>query len=610
MEPLFDFTEAMQAAWRPTPKLPIDQWLKKNVRLERGHIVGALDIENSPWIRDPLLQLQDHTVREIICACSVQSAKTLFAEATMLYLIAEEGGDMGLYLQTDELADEFLDTRFKHRILGCQPVRDLLIHGTRSIQKRTVNFAHMTQFVLGSGNIHNVQSKALRYVFGDEAAYWLPGRMDEAVKRTTSFSGRNSKRIFISTPMNNKGEFYRRFSDGTMAEWHVRCPECNEAQKMDFRNLRWGDAGKQLPDGRYDIAAIKKAVRYVCPHCSAELIDNPITRNKIARSGFYVDTNPNADPAFKSYHWNSLTVPWVEWGDVAAEFVKAEAARKNGDFTPLMEFVRKRLGEFWDDRSTMTEDVTLADGLKMLEAWDDEFRRYMTVDVQKDWFRIVVRSWAQDGRSRLYWAGEAHTWSEIVELQEKHAVRPYHTFVDCGFERYTNEVYRNCAANGWIALKGDKSRGWIFRSVDPHTKQTTMIRRPYSQKEKVDSGVGLKRTGGLAQRQADLCNRILWSSDYIKQILVRLRAGQGAEWLVPVDAPKFYREEISNEVYVTQEDKMSGRVKGFFKKTGPNHSYDAEAMQIVAACIEKLLGPAEVEVAQSVDTSGVSDAQS
>jgi hypothetical protein len=227
----------------------------------------------------------------------------------------------------------------------------------------------------------------------------------------------------------------------------------------------------------------------------------------------------------------------------------------------------------------------------------------MTVDVQKDWFRIIIRSWAQDGRSRLYWAGEAQTWSEIEELQEKHGVKPYHTFVDCGFERYAMEVYRHCAKAGWIALKGDKSKGWIFRSVDPHTKQTTLIRRPYSQKEKIDSGVGLRRDGGAKQRQADLCPRILWSSDYMKQILVRLRAGQGAEWLIPVDAPKWYMEEIGNEVYVTEEDKLSGRVKGHFKKIGPNHSFDTESMSIVAACIEKLLGPAEIVVGQEGDGS-------
>jgi len=45
---------------------------------------------------------------------------------------------------------------------------------------------------------------------------------------------------------------------------------------------------------------------------------------------------------------------------------------------------------------------------------------------------------------------------------------------------------------------------------------------------------------------------------------------------------------------VTEKDKRTGKNKTFFKKLGENHSFDAEAMQVLAACIEKIIGQAEI----------------
>ena len=590
----FSIYSLMAEVWRPTPKLPVDEWLRKHVRFERGPILGSFDVRNSPWIKAPLEELRNHETREIICACSVQSAKTALAEGAMLYLIAEEGGDMCLYLQTDEHADEFLDTRFKHRILDCKPVRAMLNKGDKSIQKRTVAFAHMTQYVMGASNIHNLQSKAARYVIGDEAAYWTHGHIDESRKRTTSFDARNSKRIYVSTPMNNSGEFYESFSAGSCSEWHVACPACGEKWPMVLGQLKWDGEGAKLADGKYDLARIKNTVRYECPACKVHLKDEPQVRRQIANSGFYENQNSAPDPRVKSYHWNALTVPWVAWDTIASEFLKAEHARKLGDYSPLAEFVRKRLGEFWDMREFQSEEVNLSGGFAMEEPWEQEYRRYMTVDVQRDYFRVIIRMWAQNGESRLFYAGELHTWAQLRDLQKKYEVTDRRVFVDCGFERYQGEVYRQCAANDWFALKGDKAQFFTWTLMDKRTGRSRSVKRPYSQIQHVDSGVGLARSKVRNARQADLCDRIVWSSDYIKLVLHRLRSGQGASWQIAHNAPKWYFKEIQNEVFVTEKDKRTGKNKTFFKKLGENHSFDAEAMQVLAACIEKIIGQAEI----------------
>ena len=512
----------------------------------------------------------------------------------MLYLIAEEGGDMCLYLQTDEHADEFLDTRFKHRILDCKPVTKLLARGDKSIQKRTVAFAHMTQYVMGASNIHNLQSKAAKYVIGDEAAYWPHGHIDESRKRTTSFDARNSKRIYVSTPMNNSGEFYESFMAGSCSEWQVRCPECNEHWPMVLSQLRWDGDGAKLADGKYDLARIRNTVRYECPACHVMLKDDPRVRRSIANSGFYLNQNSAPDPRVKSYHWNALTVPWVSWDTIASEFLKAEYSRKLGDYSPLAEFVRKRLGEFWDMREFQSEEVNLSGSFAMEEEWDQEFSRYMSVDVQRDYFRVVVRLWAENGDSRLFYAGELHTWQQLLDLQKRFNINDSRVFIDCGFERYQGEVYRQCADNHWWAVKGDKAQFFTWTIIDKRTGRAQQVRRPYSQVQYIDSGVGLARSKVRGARKADLAKRIVMCSDPMKQILHRLRAGQGASWQVANNAPKYYYTEIQNEVFVIEKDKKTGKNKNYFKKLGPNHSFDCEGMQVMAAYIEKRLGTADI----------------
>ena len=587
---------AIRDLLRPSPRLELPAWLKRNVRFQRGPIVGPLDLVNSPWIKEPLEQLKNPAIREIIAACAVQSAKTVLLEAAAMYSVAEAGDDMAIYCQTDEHSQVFLDKRFQHRLMACEPVANLLTNGARSIQKASVDFVHMTLYVRGATNIHGLQSISVRYVFGDEVAYWPHGHMDESRKRTTSYDSRNSKRIYISTPLDSSGEFYGAYMSGTQSEWTCKCPDCSAEWQMRLANLKWDAERAKLPDGTYDYAILTPTVRYVCEECKSELPDTLKVRKALSQSGFYIRQNPNPDPSIVSYHWNALAVPWVAWASIATEFLKAEYAKKQGDLAPLSELIRKRLGEFWDLREFSLEETNLASGFKMLDSWDDEHRRYMTVDVQRDYYRVVTRLWALDGRSRLFLAAECLTWQEIEELQAAHSVTARRVFVDCGWERAQGDVYRQCAKNGWIAVKGDKTPFFTWFFIDPRSKKKVSVKRPYSKMEPIDSGVGLSRRGGRAERRADRANRIVFSSDHIGQILHRLKAGQGAKWEIASDAPKFYFTEIANEVFVVEKDKRTGKRKPFFKELGGCHALDCEKMQVLAAYIEKILGREEIEI--------------
>jgi hypothetical protein len=585
----------------PPERLAVDEWLRQNVVLEdRTAFPGPLDVRNSPWLLRPFQDLTDHSIREIILTCSVQSGKTIFLEGGMLYWIAQIGGDLALYLQTDESATRFLHKRFKLKILKCDAVCRLLSNGKRSIQKHTIDFAHMTQYVLGAENEDNVQSLSVKSVWGDESAYWKKGRIGESRKRTTAFDRNGSKRTYIGTPKDAEGEYFDSYNAGTLSQWQIKCPACNHQHQMRWANIKW-DAQKALLDnGWHNPAIIRATTRYVCPECTTEFHDEPITRQKMAESGVYVDLNPAPDPRVRSYHWNSLTVPWIEWGDLAVEFAMATSAKKLGDLGPLREFITKKLAEFWDPRLYETESVKISGGFCMLEPWEDEHVRFLTVDKQKDYYRLVVRLWAKNGASRLFYAGQCDTWGQIREFQELHNIKNGHVMVDCGYNQ--NEVARECAKFGWWPVHGDGAASYSWHRRQRGSDKVVAIRRPYIQRT-IDTGQGLhrderikllKELGGRSREVKSL----LWSSDYMKFILFQLRGGRGAEWLVASDAPAFYMSEIQNEILGKHENKQTGKIRHFPKKIGPNHSFDCEAMQILAAYISKLLGQREDDDAE------------
>lgn len=611
----FSVYDIAAEALLPPEKLSVEDWLRQNVILdETTAFPGPLDVRNSPWLIAPFQDLANHSVREIVLTCAVQSGKTTFLEGGMLYWIAQVGGDLGLYLQTDDGATRFLHKRFKRKILNCDAVAKLLTAGQRSVQRQTVDYVHMTQYVLGAENIHNVQSYSLKSIWADEAAYWKKDRISESRKRTTAFDRIGSKRVYIGTPLDVETEYHEAFLIGTRGIWNIRCPECGHLHAPKFNYLKWDSQAALMEDGRYNPAIIRATTRYVCPNCAVELPDEPLLRRKIADSGVYVNENPAPDPKVRSYHWNCIPVPWIEWGDMAVEFTNANTAKKLGDLGPLREFITKKLAEFWDPRLYEQEAISIKGGFAMLEPWDKEEARFLTVDVQRDYFRIVVRLWAKDGSSRLYWAGRLDTWGQIRDFQLEHKIKDGHVLVDYGYN--SQEVTRECAKFGWWPVKGDGASSYSWHRRRSVSAPVETIRRPYI-KQKFDTGQGLhsdakrelmRQTGGKSL----VVNTILWSSEYMKRILIRLRSGRGAPWLVANDAPKFYLDEITNEIISIDTNKKTGHQREILKRIGPNHAFDAEAMSVLAAYISKMLGQTEGDDnelgAEPVDSPHPSDA--
>ena len=77
----------------------------------------------------------------------------------------------------------------------------------------------------------------------------------------------------------------------------------------------------------------------------------------------------------------------------------------------------------------MREKPRLSDYL-LKESWVDETSvgdvnlRFLTVDVQKDHFYTVVRSWNECGASRLIACQKVFSWDALKQIQEEFHVNP------------------------------------------------------------------------------------------------------------------------------------------------------------------------------------------
>ena len=126
------------------------------------------------------------------------------------------------------------------------------------------------------------------------------------------------------------------------------------------------------------------------------------------------------------------------------------------------------------------------------------------MDVQRNHFWGVVRSWAADGRSRLVARAKLLTVPEVEAFADEHGVLrgqwweslgvnglPVVTcesrvFVDSKFN--TQEVFRICSESGFHAVNSYTRRSY---------KHSDGVHRIYSEPHVIDSYIGIRREGSV-----------------------------------------------------------------------------------------------------------------
>lgn len=579
--------------WRyyfePPETRPHWEWCEEFVEIKSSPLGKKFNSTLTPWLREPMQEMPDNRHREGTAMCCVQGGKTTLLKGIALRAMRFDPGNMFITCQTNEDAKEFAKEDFNYSI---SKIPELASKIPKDRAKQSIcNISMPDMFLKIQGaNKSNLQSKPVRWIFNDEVYLWKRGLLDEARKRGTRYWNRHV--LNFSTAGESGCDLDLAFIAGDQREWHHRCPECNKLNNPKWERIRWPKDESVKRAGEWDFQKLKEATYFECEHCSAHLQHTERNHRLMNAGGAYIAMNPNPTPGHISFHWNALCLPpsTLSWGDLAVEWVKAEIEFNKGNEAPRKEFITKRLAESYEDNR-----YAVYTKLPMVKAGNrpDEAFRFLTVDVQEAEFWAVVRAWSKTGESWLIWAGKLLSYEEIESKAKAENVPAACVFIDCSYD--TRKVYLECAKRneietikgrrewvGWKALNGEAEarKSFVFR---PAKGAARLL--PYSYPGKyVDPMMG------MAANERRYAKMFLWSNIAIKDILARLRDKKGARWVgyegVCEDWHKHMFSERRVRVYKSGQDVSKWEPIG----KRPNHLWDCECMQVVAACMAEVIG--------------------
>lgn len=592
LPPLIDTTKlnGWRNGWAPVDRRPIYEWARDHIVLPASYAQpGPFDVGSSRYMIEPFNAIRSHGVRQVDIRKAIQTAGTLVVEISMLYFLANAPGPIMWTQQSDADAKEHFKGRFNGLMKRCAPVAALIPKYDRhAVTTTEVYFGDF--YLIGNGaNINNLQSKSIRYKFNSEVWLWKQGLMEDAKGRVSAFERVGTSKVVNESQGSTEGDDAdREWVEGSQEHWSVKCEKCGEHAPLDFFGRAKDDPEKRVgvvwnetargESGRWNVAKAQESVRYRCPHCLHEHENSARTRAKWNETGLYQVKNHEAPATHRSFSWNSLCN--TDHAQLVGQYLNAVNSKLRGDVEPMRNFFQKRLAKSWRDEAQAVEFVTLVTSgytltdLDQSQTWakkiDNEAYRVLALDRQKDHLWGVARAIRADGSSRLIYRGRIATVEEAEAIRERFDIPPKLVFQDAQYS--TSKVYDDCAKWGWTALHGSGQNRF------PHY--------PRGSKKAVHKFYSPMKT---ANHNGKLVNYMHWASDPVKDILDRLRKGEGVGWEVADDVGDEYKSQLSGETKRERINKATGRPEWRWVKTGPNHQWDCEAEIVVFLLIVNLL---------------------
>ena len=577
--------DAFCRAVMPPSDMDVVEWACKYVKLPQSSRSPNFDIDSTPWLRWPMLQIADDENKEVVIMAPVGSGKTTMLEGLLPWIIAEEPGPCLVTMQTDDDARTFVDTRLHPSLKTNTKVLPLIPSGKQrgNFRKSEILFAHMPMHI-GGANLANLQSKSIRWVICDEVWIFKEGMLEEARRRT--HDRWNSRVVLVSQGGSEGDQFDGAFQDALIHDYCFKCPSCDERQTYQWKQVKFKHIKNEAEEWDWD--EIKKSVHYECANedCKEKFEDKAEVRRTLSASGEYISRNNNAKPGRIAATYPAMAVWWIDWSKLVMEWITAQDARKRLNMAPLRQFIQKRLAQSWVEPNETVTIKGATDAYRMAEyfdgqKWEFENFRFMTVDVQQDHFWVVIRAWSIEGKSRLLYEGKIDEWEGLRMLRDRMKVPNRCVFVDRGYRPDTValECRKSVTAddpNPWNCLLGEEANGYATKIGKRR------VIKPFSsiQRARTHTGVYYKY--------------VKFSNLLAKDTLSALMRGEGNGWQIGVDHSKEYLKQMQNEV---KREVSPGKWRYVVSKPHVgNHLWDCETMQIIAASIYKVFAfDAQVE---------------
>lgn len=558
---------------------------------------GPWRASRTPYAVEPMNAIRE-AIEQLVLVWCTQVGKSTLIENILGHCVEEDPGPMLYVMPTESSIKETLEERLRPLIESSLARH---IGHPDDIQQTGIEFDTMRVHFAWSGSPNSLARRACRYVFFDECDKFVPfaGREADPIslgeQRVTTY-GHRARIIKDSTPTTREGNIWVAWEGcGDRRRYHVPCPHCGEFQILTFPQVRWPkndslDKGKQA-----DKIELDKLAYYECFACKEKILDHH--KPKMLSRGVWLSENQTIGkdgeitgerPKSKrlGYHLSALYSPWVTWGKIAAQFIRAA-----GDAGATMNFRNSWLAEPFETQISKREPSAIRDKAKFAATLGQVGQvrivpKWAVIliaacDVQKDHCYWVVSAWGYEMQSKRVAIGIAATLDEVYRqvfapdvpfmAEGGGAVMVSSLIVDSGFRK--DEVTE-------------------FARKDPRrvhlAKGLSTYYGPIAE-QKIERASGVVVWNINTKQSKDTLDRLIGDPDPFKW---QVFAGIGEDYCLQM----------------TSEHKILDKGQEIWKQktsAAPNHDWDCEAMSAaVAAAMGAVVGkPAEPTATSTADSS-------
>lgn len=376
---------------------------------------GPWRTDRTPYARAWMDGFNDPEIEIVVIQTGTQIAKTETILNVIGYIVDQRPGPCMVVYPTVETGEDISRTRIQPMIETHERLKAKKRGDRHLFTTLRMAFLGMDLFLSGANSAATLASKPCEFVLFDEVNKYPKVVGDEAdpislaLERTKNFP--YSRKVFmVSTPTTETGRITRELEDcDVVCDFHVPCPHCGEYQPLQFAQVKWPEIEKEDPDR---LRRIEEEAYYECRTCNGVILDHH--KPGMLQAGEWVAEREFTRKKKIGFRLSSLYSPWVKFGRMAVEFVRAKPYPEK-----LQNFVNSWLGEPW-------KEVVLAGSKsRILQARTDHPPQMAppeavaltaAVDCQKYGFWFVVRAWARDFTSWRVHFGNLPSWEDVEEL--------------------------------------------------------------------------------------------------------------------------------------------------------------------------------------------------
>ena len=419
---------------------------------ESSNETGYLNLERTPYLREPFDCLSDSKTRKIVLKTSAQVGKTTFMCASIAWVVKNDPSPIIFVQPTLDMAKQYSKIRIEPLFAKSPSLQNSFFDDGKSrTEKNTMLFkmfsgGHLS--FVGSNSETGLSGKSIKYVFGDELSKWDARGVALVEKRTTTFP--NSKVFYASTPnLKNDCPVSDEYYLSDRRSYYVNCPSCLDEHVLDFDCLVYNK--KAYLDNGKDPSYLD--TKHKCLKCNHLMTEQE--KHKAVRQGRWKASGDSKEIA--GFQLSQLYSLFVTWNKSVEEFLIAQSdssGERMRDFTNLV------LGEEYDSGGFNLDWKSFM-GLR--ESYNkipkDALYLVAGVDVQGDRVEYEIVAFADYGESwgieRGVFRGSKENkdlWdmlnsklNQSFETEDGEFMKVRCACIDSGHR--TSEVYNFCEAN-------------------------------------------------------------------------------------------------------------------------------------------------------------------